>query len=219
VAAKGLTGAVLLDLVAVARVVKTLRKRGIAMLDGLFRHGSNARVCRIAVVRRPTLAAFLISAAAFGTVVASRAAEGTVINLTYDSIMDMVRPEIHPGITVHHDLTVTLSGRNQVSESRSRNTKNLSDRNSAAQVLSSSGDGSSYTSWHIAPGNRFVRIQRDPQSTRTLTVTLTSDTTCDLEVEDHLKPGFNEYAFLRISSHTIGYFSSYHVTSTSCTIH
>ena len=181
-----------------------------------FDHLWDQRVSRSPMLLQPVFLALILTLA---SAVASKAADGTVINLTYDSIMDMVRPEVDPGIAVHHDLTITLSGHNQVSESRSRNTRDLSDSNSASQVLSSSGDASSYSSWHVAPGNRFVRIQRDPQSTRTMTVTLTSDTTCHLDVVDHLKPGFNEYAFLRISSHTLGYFSSYHVTGTSCTIH
>ena len=37
--------------------------------------------------------------------------------------------------------------------------------------------------------------------------------------EAYWKPGFSEYAFLRISTHTIGYFSTYRVTRTSCTVH
>ena len=41
---------------------------------------------------------------------------------------------------------------------------------------------------------------------------------CLLEVEDRLKPGFSEYALLGITTHSLGYFSSYRVTRTSCTI-
>jgi hypothetical protein len=41
--------------------------------------------------------------------------------------------------------------------------------------------------------------------------------TCRLEVVDQVKPGFS--AFLRISTHTIGYFPTYRVTRTFCTIH
>ena len=143
----------------------------------------------------------------------------TVIDLTYDSVMDMVRPEIHPGIVVHHNLQVTLSDRNKVSEARDRSTHKLSDNNAMKQVLGSSGDAGSYASWHVVGKDQLIRVQHDPQSTRTMTVTLSSPTTCRLDVKDVLKPGFSEYAFLRISAHTLGYFSTYQVTSTSCTIH
>ena len=50
-------------------------------------------------------------------------------------------------------------------------------------------------------------------------VTLTSPTTCRLDIRDELKPGFSDYAFLRITTHTMGYISSYRVTGTSCAIH
>lgn len=143
----------------------------------------------------------------------------TVIDLTYNSVMDMVRPEVHPGIAVHHNLQITLSGRNNVSESRDRSTKNASDSNAMRQILGGGNDAGTYAAWHVVSKDKLERIQRDPQSTRTMLVTLTSPTTCRLDIQDELKPGFNEYAFLRITTHTIGYFSSYHVTGTTCAIH
>jgi len=146
-------------------------------------------------------------------------AEAAEIDLTYDSVMDMVRPDVHPNIAVHHNLKITISGQNDVAEHRDRNVKQYSDQNSMVQVLSSSGDDSNYASWHAAPDGKLIRLQNDPQSTRTMTVTLTSGNTCHLDVNDQLKPGFNEYAFLRITTHTIGYFSSYKVVRTSCTLH
>ncbi len=149
----------------------------------------------------------------------ARAEGQTQIDLTYDSVMDMVRPEIHPGIAVHHNLHVILSDRNKVSEDRDRSVKTASDQNAMRQVLGSSGDEGSYAAWHVVGKDQLVRIQHDPQSTRTMTVTLTSPTTCRLDVKDVLKPGFNEYEFLRITTHTYGWFSSYRVTSTSCAIH
>jgi hypothetical protein len=148
----------------------------------------------------------------------SLAASQTVIDLTYDSIMDMVRPENHPGISVHHNLQVVLSEGNKVSEKRDRATGRYADNNAMAQLLRSSGNEGAYAAWHVLSASQLVRIERDPQSTRTMTVTLTSPTACRLEVRDQLKPGFNEYAFLRISTHQLGYFSTYQVTSTSCAI-
>jgi hypothetical protein len=139
-----------------------------------------------------------------------------VIDLTYDSAMDMVRPEAHPNISVHHNLQVTISGGGGLSEQRDRSAQQYSDRNAMVQVLNSTGDESSYASWRVAPDGRLIRVQNDPQSTRTMTVTLTGGNTCHLDVVDQLKPGFTEYAFLRISTHTLGYFSSYRVTRTTC---
>ena len=130
-----------------------------------------------------------------------------------------VAAEHYPGIAVHHNLQVTVSGGGNLSEGRNRSAGPYQDRNAMMQVLSSSGDDASYASWRTAPDGRLVRVQNDPQSTRTMTVTLLPGNTCRLEVVDQLKPGFSEYAFLRISTHTIGYFSTYRVTRTSCAIH
>ena len=143
----------------------------------------------------------------------------TVIDLTYDSMMDMARPEVHPGIKLHHVLQVTLSGANNVEETRSRSAGSQSDKSEMQQALGGSGDAGSYAVWHVVAKNQLVRTQNDPQSTRTMTVTLTSPTTCQLEVRDQLKAGFNEYAFMRISQRTLAYFSSYRVTDTTCAIH
>lgn len=148
-----------------------------------------------------------------------RAADTAAISLSYAAVMDMVRPEAHRGIVVHHALRVTVSDHGNLSENRARSTRHYSDQNRALQVLGSTGDQSTYTSWQVAPDGRLMRIRNDPQSTRTVTVTLMSGRTCRLEVADRLKAGFTEYAFLRISTHSIGYFSSYKVTRTSCTMH
>ena len=148
----------------------------------------------------------------------ANAAGNLVIDLTYDAVMDMVRPVVRPDIRVHHNLQVTVSAQNTFAEDRNRNTgRYYRDQNSMMQVLGSSGDQSSYASW-VASDGRLVRTQNDPQSTRTMTVTLLSGNTCRLDVVDTLKPGFREYAFLRITTHTMGYFSAYRVTATSCAV-
>jgi len=145
------------------------------------------------------------------------ASADTVIDLTYDSVMDMVRPEVHPHIVVHHNLHVTISGGN-LSEHRDRSAKKYSDKNAMGQVLSSSGDDQAYASWKVAPDGRLVRIEEDPQSTRTMTVTLQPGNTCRLEVVDQLKPGFTEWELLRISNHQMGFFVNYRITGTSCAV-
>jgi len=167
---------------------------------------------------RPTRVASLVLLLTMVVTLPATPASATVIDLTYDSLMDMVRPEVHPGLAVHHNLQITISGGNDVAEHRDRSAKQYTDQNGMTQVLSSTGDEGSYASWRVASDGRLIRIQNDPQSTRTMTVTLTPGSTCRLDVVDQLKPGFTEYAFLRISTHTIGYFSSYRVTHTSCTM-
>ncbi len=180
-------------------------------MSGLAWMTGASRIVRVAVLVASALSAI------FG--VAATAAANTLIDLTYDSVMDMVRPEVHPGIAVHHNLQITLAGGGSLAEARNRSAGPFQDQNAMVQVLGSSGDEGAYASWHIASDGRFVRVQDDPQSTRTMTVTLLPGNTCRLDVVDQLRPGFSEYAFLRISTHTVGYFSTYRVVGTSCTIH
>jgi hypothetical protein len=55
------------------------------------------------------LVSVITALTAFGAL-PRNAVANTVIDLTYDSVMDMVRPEVHPGIAVHHNLQITVSG-------------------------------------------------------------------------------------------------------------
>lgn len=138
------------------------------------------------------------------------------ISLTYDSVMDMVRPMQYPGISVHHNMQITMNG-NNLSENRDRSTGKYFDK--AASVMEHGSEGAGAVTWRVQDANHLVRMQTFSQSSRKMVVSVNpQDKTCSLSVTDTLKPGFNEYAFLRVQKHEIAYFSSYHVTSTSCTI-
>jgi len=147
------------------------------------------------------------------------AAGQTTIDLTYDSVMDMVRPDFHSGIKVHHNLQVILSEGNQISETHDRNANGLSDKFARQQALGSGDAQGSYEPvWHVVSRDELVRIQNEAQSTRTITVTLTSPTTCRLAVKDELKPGYAEYAFPRIGQHAFAYFTGYQIVGSTCAI-
>ena len=113
----------------------------------IVRHGNAVRL----------LLSVITTLTAFGAL-PRNAVANTVIDLTYDSVMDMVRPEVHPGITVHHNLQITVSGGGNLSEGRDRSAGPYQDRNAMMQVLSSSGDDAAYASWHVAPDGRLVRV-------------------------------------------------------------
>lgn len=171
---------------------------------------------RLAAFGRMMLAGFgalTVSGVSHVSVAAARE-----IDLTYDSTMNMVRPELRNGILVHHDLHITISGDNQLREHRDRSSGSYADANQTTQVLGASGPRSDYVSWTAMPDGRFVRTENDPQSVRTMTVTLLPGNRCRLDVADRLKPGFSEYAFVRITPHTMGYFTDYRVVRTSCQI-
>jgi len=162
---------------------------------------------------------FLLPVLASAAFAAPAAAGQTTIDLTYDSVMDMVRPDVHPGVKVHHSLEVVLSADNQVTETHNRNANGQSDK-FAHEAALGGGDAQSYDPvWHVVSAGELVRTQNEVQSTRTITLTLTSPTTCSVAVKDELKPGFTEYAFPRIGQHTTAYFTGYQVVGATCAIH
>jgi hypothetical protein len=148
----------------------------------------------------------------------AHAAEPVAIDLTYDSVMDMVRPNVIPGLKVHHNLHVTISQGDILTERRTRNARAFADKNATAQIIERSSEGLDGVSWRLAEDGTLVREQFFPQSIRTMTVTFLSERSCHLHIVDRLKPGFTEYEFLRISTHTMAYFSTYVVVDTSCRI-
>jgi hypothetical protein len=149
----------------------------------------------------------------------ARADEPMNIDLTYDSVMDMVRPEQIPDLRVHHNLHIAIAADGSVYERRNRNAREFADRNASRQEeLNDMPDEANYVSWHKAADGTLMREENDPQSVRTMIVTLLPGNSCRLDVVDRLNPGFTEYEFLRISTHTMGFFSRYRVFATSCRV-
>ncbi len=145
----------------------------------------------------------------------ARASADTTLDLTYDSTMDMVRPEVHPNILIHHHLQVVVSGQ-AVSEDRERSFRDRSDTDSVRQQ---EGEPSTnYVSWRVESATRLVRTERDPQSTRTMVVTLSPGAGCHLEVSNALLPGYSEFKFSRIGHRGLAYFSNYRVLTTACAV-
>jgi len=158
-------------------------------------------------------------ALAFALCVARALAADATIELTYDTTMDMVRPMAYPGVKVHHAMTVTLSAGGQVAETHNLEANGQADK-FAHQATLGGGDPQAYEPvWHVVSASELVRTQNEAQSTRTITVKLTSPTTCSLEVKVELKPGFSEFAFRRIGQRAMGFFTNYRVVDSTCAIH
>lgn len=131
----------------------------------------------------------------------------------------MVRPVQRMDIAVHHNVHIMVAADGSVHEQRNRNTRDYADSNASRQKETNGApDEANYVSWHTGANGTLVRIENDPQSVRTLTVTFPPGGGCNVTVVDRLKRGFTEYEFLRISTHTMGFFSGYRVFATSCQI-
>jgi hypothetical protein len=140
----------------------------------------------------------------------------TVIRAEFTADYDRIRPEPYPGIHLKNTLNVTLSGVSGVKESNTREAGNVSDSHSGMKILGQeSSDGGS--SWHVAGPSRLERVVNQPQSVTTMAIEV-SGTTCKLDVQFKLKPGFTEYMFKQIRNGKMGFFTEPKVSSTTCAI-
>lgn len=145
-------------------------------------------------------------------------AADTQIDASIDYQFDMIAPVQRSGIPVTHRFSITLSGKNQVSESHTASAPGRSFSGSQVRVLGQSGnDGVTGGVWRVAGPNRLVRIRNLPQSVETLTVAV-SGATCTITASHRLKPGFHDFKFLTIGKREWFTAAEPRVVSTSCTI-
>jgi hypothetical protein len=157
----------------------------------------------------------VILSLAWATSCAAQAAKQTDIVFSFDAVEDMVRPESKAGISVHHDYKITLLPDGRVEEAQSwqrSNTPNGSDKRTAQL-----GKTRPSYLWRVLSGNKLVRAEAFPQSSRFVTISLISENKCVAEVKEELKPGFKEFAYG--GGDDKRYFSRYEITNTSCEIH
>lgn len=139
----------------------------------------------------------------------------TQIHAEYTANYDRLRPDPHTGIHLKNGLDVTLSGSNNVQESNTRQTGKLSDNQSGRKILGQkSSEGGS---WRVIGPNRLERTINNVQNVTVQTITV-SGSSCTLDVQFKLKPGFSEFTFKQVRNGKLGYFTQPKVQSTSCTI-
>lgn len=164
-----------------------------------------------------------IVAAGAGCVLADTAvAQGggtTRINVSYTVGHDRIRPMPRDGIRVQHNHTIVLHGRNRVSESRSASAtgmrRNFHRSGSSELVL---GQETSRGGWRVLGPSRLQRVFNHPQSTTTLTVSI-SGRSCSLSVVMRLKPGMTEYVYpMLVRPGAYGYFRNSRAIDPRCTI-
>ncbi len=128
-------------------------------------------------------------------------------------------PEPILNIPVHHNLHVTVDADGTVLERRDRSAGRFSDRSEVRQEGGNNASNeANLVSWHSEPNGTLIRIENDPQSTSTMTVSFVPAGGCQLEVINRLKPGFTEYKYFRISTYKMELFSNYRVLKTACTM-
>lgn len=136
-------------------------------------------------------------------------ADDTAIHAEYTADYDRLRPNPYKGIHLKNSVDLVLTGNNEVRETNKREAGKFADAKSGSNKLGSS--------WTVQEGNRIQKIIDQPQSTTEMTVTVDGKT-CKFDIQFKLKPGFKEFAFIKIMDGKIGYFTQPMVQTTACTI-
>ena len=136
-------------------------------------------------------------------------ADDTSIHAEYTANYDRLRPNPYKGIHLKNSIDLVLTSNNEVREVNKRETGKFADAKSGANKLGST--------WTVQEGNKLQKIVDQQQSTTEMTVTVDGKT-CKLDVQFKLKPGFKEFAFIKVMDGKIGYFTQPMVQTTTCTI-
>jgi len=136
-------------------------------------------------------------------------ADDTSMHAEYTANYDRLRPNPYKDIHLKNSIDLVLTSNNEVREINKREAGKFADAKSGSNKLGST--------WTVLEGNKLQKIVDLPQSTTEMTVTVDGKT-CKLDVQFKLKPGFKEFAFIKIMDGKIGYFTQPMVQTTACTI-
>lgn len=164
----------------------------------------------IAVTVRPLWLASIAMLPLAAPAAPALAGDATTVQLEWTEIVDRVSPNPRSGIITRKQASLSLSGQNQVAESRSSVSGRFGSRAATSGRL---GGG-----WRVGENNSLVKSEDYPHHTRTMSVTV-SGSSCRLEVTHRLKAGFTDYVYPMLSrpgQH--GVYSRLATQSTACSI-
>jgi len=150
------------------------------------------------------------------SVVEARTAEITV---SWIEVQHQVRPRQTTG-SVTKTVRLTLQGGNAISDSyEARNMRGRTRQaNYQGKLREGMELGRSSVAWRVANSRTLVRTASYPQHVQTIRVRTLSETTCQAEVSNRIKPGFREYAMRSIATGEPMYFSAVHAENVTCSI-
>lgn len=143
--------------------------------------------------------------------------DSVTIRAGYVTVQDRVRPDPRTGIRTRHEITILLSGRNRIDERWDSRSGRLSRNSAHVKTLGgSAGEGSE--AWRVLPGNRIRRTINREQSTTTLTISVTDQDRCELDVRYQLKPGYSEIKARMMAREEWGYYVNARAVDMSCRV-
>lgn len=156
--------------------------------------------------------------AAVGFVVPAGEARAAEFVVSWVEVQHEVRPR-QAVWNVKKSLRLSLQGGNVISE-------NYSSMNKSGQTSGFVAEGKfrnemvlsrdSQSSWRVQDSNTLVRTWSRPQHTEVMQVSVTEGSGCRATIAYQLKPGFQEYRMLSISTKEPLYFNAVSAENISC---
>ena len=147
----------------------------------------------------------------------------TVIELSYRTTQDGVRPYQFTGHVGTWNITLRLLPGNIIHQTTTYITPTSFTRSyqDFHAVLGQPGAVSNSRAgiWHVMPNNVLLFGNEFPQSLRTREIRLLADGTCVFTVKDELKPGFNEFILYMAKTDEIEYFTKFDNSDFTCKIY
>jgi hypothetical protein len=165
------------------------------------------------------IAAALLAWAILIIHVSSDAAEqGRVtIHVKYINKFDRLLPNPRDGIVSEHNLTVILSGANEVVEKWDSRSGQLT-RQSASQRVLGGSDSERGGRWQVVGPKQLVRRIEYPQNSTIITITVTGEKSCQAAIDYVLKPGYREFTLRMMANQQLAYYRNVRTISSSCEI-
>jgi len=162
--------------------------------------------------------ALAMAGAGFALPLATPAAAQVRAEFAISLLYSEISPRNLPNTPATQRYTVRLSGANQVSEERNVKAGRFSHDQQQLRVLGQTGnDGGAKGAWRVAGPNRLQRTRDLPQSIEIITLQVQGQS-CTVSLETRLKPGFQDYKYIALSTKKYHTYSKPVVTGTTCTI-
>ena len=143
----------------------------------------------------------------------------TVIQIDFAETHDRLSPNERPGIIGQHQIVVTLSAGNQVSESNQtivgRRNRSFVKQGQNNEAL---GDNSARVVWHVLGPHKLRRIFVGRQFLMMTDIEISGENSCSVQIKYLLQRGYSGIISKRADNGELAHFSLPKLVSSQCSI-
>jgi hypothetical protein len=166
--------------------------------------------------------------AAWGAVAHAQTEKATVIQIRFVERHDRLTPDVDRNIEWANEFTVTLTGKNNISETQTstyRGSSHYPATNALVTRISHTdtrdtalGEGGEKFVWQVLGPRKLRRITTGIQFIMMIDVNIGEDNNCHTDVKYLKQKGFNDVIMKRAGTQNMEHFTIPHVVSASCSI-